>query len=71
MEIFQHRYESPEGYLHHRAPYLMVEQVVSISDTKVVTQKQLSGEEFFITGHFPGAPPRAPGVRRSSLGSQM
>ncbi len=69
MKTFQHRYESPEGYLHHRAPYLMVEQVVSISDTKVVTQKQLSGEEFFIAGHFPGAP-ILPGAMMQEMSTQ-
>lgn len=56
MKTYQHRFDSPEGYLHHRPPYLLIEQVVSITTDEVVTEKRLSGEEFFMAGHFPGAP---------------
>ena len=40
--------------LHHRAPYLMVDEVSEISEKEIKTQK-LYSEEFFVPGHFPGA----------------
>ena len=56
MNTFCHRYDSPQGYLHHRPPYLLVDEIISISRCEVVTRKTLRGDEFFLTGHFPGAP---------------
>ena len=55
MAHFQHQYQQVEDYLHHRAPYLLVERVVSITPEAIVTEKQISGQEFFLAGHFPGA----------------
>ena len=69
MKLYQHRFDSPEGYLHHRPPYLMVERVVSVSAVEVVTEKKLSGDEFFITGHFPGAPV-LPGAMMQEMSTQ-
>ena len=56
MKYYQHHFEDVKSYLHHRPPYLLVDQVVSVSSTEVVTQKTVTGEEGFIKGHFPGAP---------------
>ena len=56
MKTFQHRFESVEKYLHHRAPYLMVEKIEAIEKHEIVTTTHFSGEEFFVAGHFPGAP---------------
>lgn len=56
MQYYQHEFENIEDYLHHRPPYLLVESIVSISAAEIVTQKLVSGDEFFIKGHFPGAP---------------
>ena len=42
--------------LHHREPYLMVERVTSIDQYQIEACKSFSGEEFFLQGHFPGAP---------------
>lgn len=42
--------------LHQRAPYLMVSQVKKITDNEIQSLKIFSGDEFFIKGHFPGAP---------------
>lgn len=56
MKYHQHHFDQIEDYLHHRDPYLLVKKIVSISDQDIVTESKLSGEEFFITGHFPGAP---------------
>ena len=56
MNFYQHKFEHIEDYLHHRAPYLLVKDVVSISDQEVITKAKITGDEFFIAGHFPGAP---------------
>jgi 3-hydroxyacyl-[acyl-carrier-protein] dehydratase len=55
-KYFKHEFDRIEGYLHHRPPYLLVEKILSISQTEIATEKVFSGEEFFAEGHFPGAP---------------
>jgi len=35
--IFQHRFDKIEDYLHHRAPYLLVEEIVEIQNSKIHT----------------------------------
>lgn len=42
--------------LHHRDPYLLIDQVAMIDHNIIVSKKQLTGEEYFFKGHFPGAP---------------
>ena len=56
MKTYVHNFENIEDYLHHRDPYLLVKEIVSISDQEIVTKSKISGDEFFIAGHFPGAP---------------
>lgn len=56
MKYYEHSFSSVEDYLHHRAPYLMVDRVVALGPTWVETEKSISGEEPFLAGHFPGAP---------------
>lgn len=55
MQLHQYQFEKVTDYLHHRDPYLMVDRIVSIGDRSVETAKLVSGDEFFIPGHFPGA----------------
>ena len=55
MEFHQHRFDTIEDYLHHRAPYLMIDRVIEIHESKVQTEKTFTGDEFFAPGHFPGA----------------
>ena len=69
MKKFQHDFDCVKKYLHHRDPYLMVEEVISISLEEVVTRKNVTGEEFFIPGHFPGAP-IFPGAMMQELTTQ-
>jgi 3-hydroxyacyl-[acyl-carrier-protein] dehydratase len=69
MKSYQHEFEKVEDYLHHRPPYLMVEEIVSVSNKEIVTQKTVSGDEFFIKGHFPGAP-IFPGAMMQELATQ-
>ena len=53
--MFQHDFDDIEDYLHHRPPYLMVDKIISISESRVVTSKTIRSDEFFVSGHFPGA----------------
>ena len=56
MAYFKHRFDNVEGYLHHRAPYLLVQRIASLSESEVIAESAITGDEFFIQGHFPGAP---------------
>lgn len=56
MEFFQHEFENIEDYLHHRKPYLLLDEIVSIGEREIVTSVRITGDEFFSKGHFPGAP---------------
>lgn len=56
MPDYHHQFDSIEDYLHHRAPYLLVEEIVSIGEDRIQTRTTLRGDEFFLQGHFPGAP---------------
>jgi 3-hydroxyacyl-[acyl-carrier-protein] dehydratase len=56
MQYYEHKFDQVEGYLHHRPPYLHIGKINSIEQKKVTTETTLSGDEFFIVGHFPGAP---------------
>ncbi|MEL7337898.1 MAG: hypothetical protein AAFN70_17010, partial [Planctomycetota bacterium] len=49
-------FDNVEDYLHHRPPYLLVQQIIEIKDHAIHAQTRLTGEEYFFTGHFPGAP---------------
>lgn len=69
MEYHQHDFENVESYLHHRPPYLLVDRIVSIEPTEIVTEKDVTGDEFFISGHFPGAP-IFPGAMMQELTTQ-
>lgn len=42
--------------LHHREPYLLIDEVICSDENTIHTQKKLTGEEYFFKGHFPGAP---------------
>ena len=56
MKTYRHEFDRVEDYLHHRDPYLLIKEIVSVSDQEVITKAKISGDEFFIAGHFPGAP---------------
>jgi 3-hydroxyacyl-[acyl-carrier-protein] dehydratase len=48
--------ENIESYLHHRDPYLLVDQILNWDENEITTQKRIRGDEFFLKGHFPKAP---------------
>lgn len=45
-----------EKWLPHRYPFLLVDKIIELSDTKVVGVKNVTFNEPFFTGHFPGNP---------------
>lgn len=69
MNPIKHRFDNIESYLHHRPPYLLVEEIVSIEPKQIVTRKTVSGDEFFLQGHFPGSP-IFPGAMMQELTTQ-
>lgn len=69
METYEHEFDRIEDYLHHRPPYLMVDRIVSVSENEIVTERRITGEEFFIGGHFPGAP-IVPGAMMQEMSTQ-
>lgn len=42
--------------LPHRPPFLLIDRIIELSDTHVVGMKNVSMNEPFFIGHFPGAP---------------
>ena len=45
-----------ENILPHRSPFLFVDEVVEVSDTKIIAKKYVRDDEYFFKGHFPGEP---------------
>jgi len=48
--------EEIKKYLPHRYPLLLVDRVLEMNDTSIVTIKNVTVNEEFFNGHFPGAP---------------
>ena len=69
MQYYQHDFANIEDYLHHREPYLLVDRVVEITPKEIHTERTITGEEFFLAGHFPGAP-IFPGAMMQELTTQ-
>ena len=45
----------------HRAPFLLVDEIVEQDDQRIVCRKTFSGDEYFYAGHYPQHP-ITPGV---------
>jgi beta-hydroxyacyl-ACP dehydratase FabZ len=45
-----------ERVIPHRFPFLLVDRVVELSDDKVIAIKNVSANEPYFAGHFPGHP---------------
>lgn len=69
MPYYQHHFDNVADYLHHRPPYLLVERIIAITPVEIETEKTVSGQEFFLAGHFPGAP-IFPGAMMQELTTQ-
>lgn len=48
--------EEIEKILPHRYPFLLVDKIISLSENEVVGIKNVTYNEFFFQGHFPGNP---------------
>ena len=55
--------------LHHRAPYLLIDQVIEASADFIHVQKKPQAEEFYLQGHFPGTPV-VPGAMMQEMTTQ-
>ncbi|MDR7451357.1 MAG: 3-hydroxyacyl-ACP dehydratase FabZ [Armatimonadota bacterium] len=40
----------------HRPPFLFVDRIVEVEESRIVGQLDLRGDEWFFPGHFPGKP---------------
>ena len=69
MQYYQHEFDDVQHYLHHRPPYLMVDRIISVEQDEIITEKSFTGEEFFVAGHFPGAP-ILPGAMMQEMSTQ-
>ncbi len=48
--------EAIERIIPHRPPFLFVDRITEVGDNRIVGEKDVTGEEWFFAGHFPGAP---------------
>jgi 3-hydroxyacyl-[acyl-carrier-protein] dehydratase len=48
--------EEIKKYLPHRYPFLLVDRVLEIEENRIVTIKNVTVNEEYFNGHFPGAP---------------
>ena len=56
--------------LHHRDPYLLIDEVLSVSEVEITTYKTLSiTNDYFFKGHFPNAPV-VPGAMMQEMTTQ-
>ncbi len=45
----------------HREPFLLIDEIVSRTETRIVCRKRFTGDEYFYAGHYPNFP-LTPGV---------
>lgn len=45
-----------KNFIPHRYPFLLVDRVLEIEDNRIVTLKNVTVNEEFFNGHFPGTP---------------
>ncbi|MBL8853882.1 MAG: hypothetical protein JNK57_07905 [Planctomycetaceae bacterium] len=54
--VYRHDFPTLQGYLHHRAPYLLLKSLDEVSENHCVTSAEVSDLSELLAGHFPGAP---------------
>lgn len=55
--------------LHHRAPYLLIDEVIEHSNIKIHVTKTPILSDYYLQGHFPGAPV-VPGAMMQEMTTQ-
>jgi 3-hydroxyacyl-[acyl-carrier-protein] dehydratase len=53
--------EAIQSAIPHREPFLLVDEIVEQSDSRIVCRTRFTGEEFWFRGHYPKFP-LTPGV---------
>jgi 3-hydroxyacyl-[acyl-carrier-protein] dehydratase len=53
--------EAIQSAIPHREPFLLVDEIVEQTDSRIVCRKRFTGEEFWYRGHYPHFP-LTPGV---------
>jgi len=48
--------ESVTSYIPHREPFLFVDEIVEMTDDRIVTTKMIDPSEDFFKGHYPSSP---------------
>ena len=61
--------EQIEAAIPHRAPMLLVDEVIDCSEDRIVCRKTFRDDEFFFQGHYPDYP-LVPGVILCEAGMQ-
>jgi len=51
-----YEYKDINKYLPHKHPFLLVDKILSKTAKEVVALKNISGDQYFFPGHFPGNP---------------
>jgi beta-hydroxyacyl-ACP dehydratase FabZ len=48
--------EAIKKILPHRPPFLFVDEVMEVSDDRILAKREIRNDEYFFAGHFPGEP---------------
>ena len=48
--------EAIKKIIPHRDPFILVDEVLEMTDSSIIAQKHVTGDEYFFAGHFRGMP---------------